>query len=218
MATTFGAIYLGTIGTQIDPTEGNFTAENASALVDHTFGASSSPLYKSVFNVTSVDRGGNMDEGRVVLDQDNQASSDYMRVDLDRNGSEEIYTFDAAAAYKVTVRFSDGTTRTATVAIAQTTDGRLFLLPSSTPSQNDVLHSKPISTITVNSARLSAALRMSMARPGSVPLPTARPASFASPTDWSRESRGATRSTLPISAIRRATGSTIPTISVTPAE
>jgi hypothetical protein len=43
MATTFDVIYLGT-GPSIDPTEGDNTSENASALVGQTYGSVGDPL------------------------------------------------------------------------------------------------------------------------------------------------------------------------------
>ena len=153
MATTWNAIYLGSFGTQIDPTENNTTAENASVLVNQTFGNTASPLYTSIFSVTAVDNGGTPDPqtGGPALNQNNNSSNDFLRTDLNRDGTAENYTFDAVTTYVSTITFSDGTTATATLAVAQTTDGKLFLLPSRNSTTNATLQSKPITAITLNS-------------------------------------------------------------------
>lgn len=157
MATTWKAIYLGSLGTggsstQIDPNEGNNVAENASLLVGQSYGNTTTPLYTSIFSVTAVDNGGSRDaSGNIVLNQNNNSSNDVLRTDLNKDGTQENYTFDAVAAYVSTVTFSDGTTATVTLAVAQTTDGKMFLLPSRDSTTNATLQSKPITSITFNS-------------------------------------------------------------------
>lgn len=152
MPTTWGAIYLGSSTTVMDPTEGNTTAEGAASFLTQSFGSSGSPLYDSVYTVTAVDNGGTPDaNGNAVLNQNNQSSNDFLRADLNGDGVLETYTFDAVATYVSTVTYSDGTTALATLVIAQTTTGQLFLLPSLSPTTNATLSAKPITSITLNS-------------------------------------------------------------------
>ncbi|KEP71209.1 hypothetical protein DL1_11210 [Thioclava dalianensis] len=47
MATIFDVIYLG-IGVDIDPTEGDNTTDNASALVGNTYGSVGDPLFEHI--------------------------------------------------------------------------------------------------------------------------------------------------------------------------
>ncbi|WP_298949039.1 calcium-binding protein, partial [uncultured Paracoccus sp.] len=148
MALTWNAIYLGTVAS-IDPTEGNTTAENAASLVNQSFGSPTAPLYSNVFRVTAVDNGGNVAGS---LDQNNTGSTDSIQVDMDRNGVAETYPFDSTATYNVTVTFSDGSTSgPLLIVVGQTTDGKLFLVPSPTAATNTTLTSKPITSIAFNS-------------------------------------------------------------------
>ncbi|HQU67880.1 MAG TPA: Hint domain-containing protein [Albidovulum sp.] len=144
MATTFNWIYLGTFGTQIDPTEGNTNAENASALVNQTFGSSTDPLYNRVTQVTMINNGGSA----TALDQDNNASNDQFSTNI--GAGVQTFTFDASIIYNATVTYADGTTGTVTAVIAQDTAGRLFLSPETVAApapDTAVYEARPIVSI-----------------------------------------------------------------------
>lgn len=162
MATTWEAIYLGKTTTMIDPTEGytdgygyyhtNQTAENAGLLVGKTYGSATTPLSRSVYNVTTVDTGGALwSDGKPYLEQDNNLRNEYLKTDLNRDGVTEQYGFDAVATYRITLTYSDGTTETRVMNIAQTTTGEMFLVPSPEVTGAAPMPTKPITSMTVNS-------------------------------------------------------------------
>ena len=147
MATTFNWIYLGT-GPMIDPTEGNYNAENASALVGQTYGSGTDPLYTHITQTTMIDNGGNAG----ALDQDNTMSNDQFSTNI--GAGVQTFTFDASVIYNVTVTYADGTTGTVTAVIIQDTAGRLFLAPETLAApapDTAVYEAKPIVSISVNS-------------------------------------------------------------------
>jgi Ca2+-binding RTX toxin-like protein len=147
VATTFNWIYLGT-GALIDPTEGNFTAENASALVGQTYGSGAGPVYDRISQVTMINNGGEA----TALDQNNTASNDQFQTNI--GAGLQTFTFDASCIYNATVTYADGTTGTITAVIAQDTAGRLFLAPETATApapDTAVLEARPIVSITLNS-------------------------------------------------------------------
>ena len=147
MATTFNWIYLGT-GPIIDPTEGNYDAENAAALVGGTYGSAGDPLYTHITSATMVNRGGEA----TALDQNNSASNDRFTTDI--GAGTQTFTFDASVIYDATVTYADGTTGTITAVIVQDTTGRLFLAPETLTApapDTAVYEAKPIVSITLNS-------------------------------------------------------------------
>lgn len=145
MPTTWNAIYLGVTPT-IDPTEGNTVAENASTLVGRTFGAANDKLYDEVVSVQTINRGGST----TALDQNNTVANDQIRFDL--GAGPVTTTFDAAAQYNGTITYTDGTTWTGTIVIAQDTLGNTFLTPQlNAGAAQSALVAKPIQSVTINS-------------------------------------------------------------------
>jgi Ca2+-binding RTX toxin-like protein len=148
MATTFNWIYLGTSTTQIDPTEGNNTAENASALVGQTYGSAGDPLYTHIASATMINNGGQA----TALDQNNNVSNDQFTTDI--GAGVQTFTFDASVIYNATVTYADGTTGTVTMVLAQSTAGHLFLAPepaAASAPDTAVYEAKPIVSVTLNS-------------------------------------------------------------------
>ena len=146
MATTFSWIYLGTSATQIDPTEGNTVAENATLLNGQTFGSVGNPLFSHVNAATMTDVGGTSG----VLDQNNSTSNDTFTTN---NGSgTATYIFDATVTYNATVTYADGTTATVTAVVVQDTAGNLYLAPETSSKGNTAVYeAKPIRSLTLNS-------------------------------------------------------------------
>lgn len=126
MPTTFNAIFLGNIATQIDPTENNYVAENADQLVGQTFGSAADPLFTHIVSVTANDLGG----GSGYLNQNQSESSDTITVDLGSGPVTNVY--DAVAVYNTTVTYADGSTATVSAIVMQDTVGNLFLAPEVT--------------------------------------------------------------------------------------
>ncbi len=148
MATTFNWIYLGTSTTQIDPTEGNNNAENASALVGQTYGSAGDPLYTHIASATMINNGGQA----TALDQNNNVSNDQFTTDI--GAGVQTFTFDASVIYNATVTYADGTTGTVTMVLAQSTAGHLFLAPepaAASAPDTAVYEAKPIVSVTLNS-------------------------------------------------------------------
>ena len=125
MATTFNWFYLGTSTTQLDPTEGNNVAENASLFVGRTYGSAVDPLYNHLTSATMIDNGGTVG----VLDQNNNLSNDQFSTNI--GSGTQTFTFDASVIYNATITYANGTTATVTAVIAQDTAGRLFFAPDS---------------------------------------------------------------------------------------
>lgn len=140
MSTTFDVIYLGVAGS-IDPNEGGTIADNAASLVGNSYGSSGAPLAASIMTLSMV---GNVGEN---YDTDNNFANDQFSV----NGT--TYTYDAIALYTSTVTFTDGSSITYNIRIAQTTTGELFILPNPTggEAEQELLSTKPIESVTFNS-------------------------------------------------------------------
>ncbi len=147
MATTFNWIYLGTLGTQLDPTEGNTVAENLNTIIGSTFGSAGNPLYTHITSTTMLDRGG----GAGALDGNNNLSNDQFSTDI--GAGVQTFTFDISTIVNATVTYADGTTGTVTAVLAQSTTGQLFLVPETAAgADTTVYEAKPIVSITFNSA------------------------------------------------------------------
>lgn len=122
MPLTYSGFFIGT-GPIIDPTEGNDTAENAAALVGQTYGGVQQALAANIVTITAVNTGGTA----TALDQNNNNANDQVIVN---DGSGPVtYIFDAAALYRATLTYIDGTTATVDAIVFQTTTGELFLAP-----------------------------------------------------------------------------------------
>ncbi|MCG6902683.1 MAG: hypothetical protein LJE68_08380 [Rhodobacter sp.] len=149
MATTFDVFYLGT-GPSIDPTEGNSTSENASALVGQTYGSAGDPLVGHISSFSPGSTGfGSGDSTR--YDTNNNASSDTFSLD---GGADQ--TVDGLAIYNATITYIDGTTATITAVILQDTAGNLYLAPEfSYNSDQASLEAQPIRSLTLDSVRVA---------------------------------------------------------------
>lgn len=145
MPTTFNVISLGKFAL-IDPTEGNTTAENASALVGRTFGDLWNPLWEDVQSL-SPGTGGFAGGTATAYDMNNTAASERFRID---GGANQI--FDGTAIYNATITYVDGTTATITAVIFQDTLGNTYLAPESTANADQTaLQALPIRSLTLNS-------------------------------------------------------------------
>jgi hypothetical protein len=147
MATTFNWIYLGTLGTQLDPTEGNTVAENINTIIGSTFGTAASPLYNSITSTTMVNNGGSA----TSLDGNNSIANDQFTTNI--GAGVQTFTFDISVIVNATVTYADGTTGTLTAVLAQSTTGQLFLVPEiAAGADTNIYEAKPIQSITFNSA------------------------------------------------------------------
>ena len=145
MATTFNWLYLG-IGPSIDPTEGNTTAENASALVGVTYGSTGSPLYNARTSATMINNGGSA----TALDMNNAVANDQFTTNI--GAGTQTFTFDGTAIYTATITYADGTTATISAVIAQSSTGELFLAPEFSSNADTLAQeAKPIVSIRLDS-------------------------------------------------------------------
>lgn len=146
MPTTWNALYLGNSSTQIDSTEGNFTAENASAFVGETYGSAGTPLSDQVVSVTTVEAGGDS----TVMDVDD--AGDQVQFDLGDGAGTQTNDFDGGALYNATITYSDGSTAQITAAIFQDANGNLFLAPEfGENSDVDAMEAGAIESISLDS-------------------------------------------------------------------
>ena len=147
MATTFNWIYLGTLGTQLDPTEGNTVAENINTIIGSTFGTAVNPLYNNITSATMVNVGGSA----IALDGNNNVANDQFTTNI--GAGVQTFTFDISVIMNATVTYADGTTGTVTAVLAQSTTGELFLAPETAAGGDSTIYeAKPIQSITFNSA------------------------------------------------------------------
>jgi Ca2+-binding RTX toxin-like protein len=146
MATTFNWIHLGTLGTQLDPTEGNTVAENINTIIGGTFGSAGSPLYNNITSATMVNVGGSA----TALDGNNNVANDQFTTNI--GAGVQTFTFDISVIVNATVTYADGTTGTVTAVLAQSTTGQLFLVPETAAGADTTAYeAKPIQSITFNS-------------------------------------------------------------------
>lgn len=117
MPTTFNVISLGVLA-DIDPREGNYLAENASALEGMTFGAPGAGLVDDFASLSPVGNPGG------EYEVDNTIANEQFSID---GGTPQ--TFDSTATYHATLTYSDGTTANITASIIQDTDGNAYLVP-----------------------------------------------------------------------------------------
>ncbi len=140
MATTFDVFYLGTFA-ELDPIEGNYTAENADSLLGQTIGGSEAPLSGNV--VTMSQYGSGYQEYYI----DNTQANDQFQID----GGAAL-TFDGLVDYNATITYADGTTANITAVVFQSTDGQTFLAPEYVDNNDQyALEAKPIQSLTLNS-------------------------------------------------------------------
>lgn len=145
MPLTYNGFFLGTWA-DLDPTEGNNTAENAASLNGQTFGAPGQALSNNIVSITSQNIGGGP-----ALEQNNSVANDQVIVD-DGNGP-VTYTFDSAVLYNAILTYIDGSTTSVRAVVFQTTTGELFLAPSPTVNTlwNAALLNAPLRSITLTS-------------------------------------------------------------------
>ncbi|WP_019955698.1 Hint domain-containing protein [Yoonia vestfoldensis] len=172
MATTWNVIYLGNPGLFLDPTEGsgnnrNIVAENANGLVGRTFGSAADPLNRQVYQAQAiVQPNGTLNAGQAVMDNDNSFRNDTYRIDLNRDGTPEIYTHDTAVYYLATITYADGRPPANIAArLIQTTSGDLFLAPSISATDIARLEAGPIRSIRLNSIENATTVNFLQDRP-----------------------------------------------------
>ncbi|MFN3663771.1 Hint domain-containing protein [Yoonia sp.] len=126
MATVWNAIYLGKLEIEIDTVEGDGVnsdgsyktgtynvspqqAENARALEGSVFGndAEHGPLFNHTHQIRPIDKSSPTNQTS-YLDQNNRG--DEISVDLNRDGTAEVYKFDGVATYSIRLTYHDGTT------------------------------------------------------------------------------------------------------------
>lgn len=144
MSTTFNAIYLGQ-HSLIDPTEGNYNAENAGALVGMTFGGENDALVNDFVEIAPAGFTGD------YYNQDNWEATEPFTVD----GTNQA-NFDAIVAYNATITYVDGTTADMVVAVFQDDAGNTYMAPfAAAGASQDQLEVKPIRSLTLNSVNKS---------------------------------------------------------------
>lgn len=139
MPTTFNAISLGALA-DMDTSEGNNTAENASALVGLTFGSAGDALVNDFVEISASGDPG------TFYDMDN-SPADQFTVD---GGAPQ--TFDGTSVYSATITYVDGTTATISAVIFQDTDGNAYLAPEFAANADQAaLEAAPIRSLTLDS-------------------------------------------------------------------
>lgn len=139
MSTTFTAVSLGQFA-DLDPNEGNSTAENAGALVGVTVGGIGSPLVNEFVEWSAIGK---------ARDEYQSSGKPTQNFQVDGGNPEK---FDSAVSYTATITYADGTTASVTVTVAQDTSGNLFLVPSAiTGADLAALEAGPLQSITFDS-------------------------------------------------------------------
>ncbi|MCP4819724.1 MAG: Hint domain-containing protein [Shimia sp.] len=116
MPTTFNVISIGQLA-DIDTTEGNTTAENASALVGMTFGGPGDALVNDFVELSPIGNPGS------AYNMNNSPSEQFSI-----NGG-PAQTFDGTSVYNATITYVDGSTATFTAVVMQDTDGNTYIAP-----------------------------------------------------------------------------------------
>ena len=139
MPTTFNVISLGVLP-DMDTSEGDTTAENASALVGMTFGSAGNSLVNDFVTMSSVGDPGS------YYDMDNNPSEQFS---IDGGPAQ---TFDGTSIYNATITYIDGTTATFTAVVFQDVNGNTYLAPEfSANADQTVLEAGAIRSITLDS-------------------------------------------------------------------
>ncbi len=142
MATSFDVFYLGNVA-DIDPTEGDITADNANSLVGSTFGSTGDPLYSHIKTLTPGSTGFSGGPNDWGYDTDNNAANDTYSLD---GGPDQ--THDSSTVYAADITYTDGTTATIAAVVFQDTAGNLYLAPkTSYDSDQAALEAKPIESL-----------------------------------------------------------------------
>lgn len=139
MPTTFNVLSLGTLA-DIDTSEGDNIAENASALVGLTFGGVGNALLNDFAVMSPVGSPGS------VYEMDN-SGSDQFSID---GGPPQ--TFDGTVLYNATITYTDGTTATISVVFFQDINGNSYIAPEySDNADQAALEAGAIRSITLDS-------------------------------------------------------------------
>ncbi len=144
MPTSFDVVFLGNLA-DIDTVEGNFTAENAAALVGLTIGDASNSLLSNFQTLTP---------GSVPYDSDgntyydmNDPTPETFRINGGPNQQ-----FDGVAVYNATLTYFDGSTATISAVVFQDTAGNAYLAPEiNNNADQSALEAGPLLSITLNS-------------------------------------------------------------------
>ncbi|WP_299893658.1 Hint domain-containing protein [uncultured Ruegeria sp.] len=140
MPTTFSVISLGNLA-DIDSSEGNTIAENASALVRRSFGGSDEPLAHDSATWSAVGNPGS------IYNMNNMSANDRFSID---GGPPQ--TFDGTSIYNATITYFDGSTTKITAVVAQDVDGNTYLMPEFSDNlDQSALEAGPVRSITFNS-------------------------------------------------------------------
>jgi len=144
MPTTFNVFSLGNLA-DIDTTEGNTNAENASALAGLTFGSIGDPLVNDVAE-WAPGTGGFGGGTSTAYDMDNSPAENFT---ID-GGADQV--FDGTAVYNATITYIDGTTASITAVIAQDTAGNTYWMPEfSANADQTAMEAAAIRSLTLDS-------------------------------------------------------------------
>lgn len=156
MATSvnFSVVSLGNLA-DIDTSEGNGIAENASALVGQTFGGAGTPLVNNFVEFSAVLGGGLFDTYDYELgDSDiyDQATGLFdSHEEFSINGGSP-QGFDSTALYNATIEFVDGTSANVSAVIFQDVNGNTYWAPEfSANADQAAMESQGIRSLTLNS-------------------------------------------------------------------
>lgn len=144
MPTTFKVFYLGNHA-DIDPTEGNNSAENAGALVGQSFGSSADPMLHEIqtFSPGSTGFGNGTTSKSGKAYDTNSSAGDTFKID---GGPDQ--DFDSLAVYNATLTYSDGTTANITAVVFQDTNGNTYLAPEMSDNADQAkLEAAPIESM-----------------------------------------------------------------------
>ncbi|MEL7115216.1 MAG: Hint domain-containing protein [Pseudomonadota bacterium] len=144
MPETFNVVFLGNLA-DMDPSEGDTTAENATGLVGLTFGSEGDALVNDFvsFSPGSVSYTGGT---ATAYDQD-ATTHETFRID---GGSDQ--SFDSTAAFNATITYIDGSTASLPVVIFQDTLGNTYWAPQFSANANQALmEAAPIRSLTLDS-------------------------------------------------------------------
>ncbi len=149
MPTTFFVFELG-FAPFIDTTEGNVTSENHNALNGLSSQRDQTLSLYDLRTLSPATPGPGTDGDATSYNADNAIANEQFLID---GGAPR--TFDVLMTYNNTViTYTDGTTATVNALIMQDTDGRIYLIPSSTGpnTYTDALEAKPIASVTLGTA------------------------------------------------------------------
>jgi len=156
MATSvnFSVVSLGNLA-DMDTSEGNNVAENASALVGQTFGGAGTPLLNNFVEFTAVLGGGLFDTydyepgNSIAYDQATGLFDSHEEFSIN-GGSPQ--GFDSTAVYNATIVFVDGTSANITAVIFQDTNGNTYWAPEvNSNADQTAMESQGIRSLTLNS-------------------------------------------------------------------